>query len=78
MPKNRSVFQMVWGVLLIMAGIGVFIRIPQVMPRIETIEYFASAAIFVRFCFYLMGILLMGGGAKKIYGYCHQSGPDDE
>lgn len=37
------------------------------MPRIATIEQFASVLPVIRGCFYLMGIMLIGGGAKKIY-----------
>jgi hypothetical protein len=70
MPKNKNLIQVVWGVLLVIAGVGVFFRIPQVMPEIKKIEYFSSAIFFIQFCFYLMGILLIGGGAKKIYHYC--------
>jgi hypothetical protein len=61
--------QLIWGVALVLAGLGVFYRIPQVMPKIETFEQFASAGGFIRFCFYFMGIFLIGGGAKKIFGY---------
>ncbi|MGD8542512.1 MAG: hypothetical protein PVI27_11375 [Desulfobacteraceae bacterium] len=62
---TRSV-QIVWGVLLIAAGIGVFIRIPQVMPQIAQIEQFSSILSYIRFCFYLIGVMLIGGGAKKL------------
>ena len=58
---------MIWGIALVLAGIGVFYRIPQVMPKIERIEQFSSAMFYVRFCFYLLGVLLIGGGSKKIY-----------
>ena len=58
---------MVWGLLLLAAGIGVFFRIPQVMPTIETIETFSGLSLYIRFCFYLIGVLLIGGGAQKIY-----------
>ena len=34
---------------------------------IEQIEQFASMTGFVRFSFYFMGILLIGGGVKKIH-----------
>jgi len=67
MDKNKIVVQMIWGVALALAGIGVFFRIPQVMPKIEKIEYFSSAMYFIRFCFYLLGVLLIWGGTKKIY-----------
>lgn len=66
MAKNKNI-QIVWGVVLVMAGIGVFFRIPQVMPEIQKIEPFSSAIFFIRFCFYFLGVLLIGGGAKKIY-----------
>ena len=67
MAKNNRNIQIVWGVILVMAGIGVFFRIPQVMPEIQKIEHFSSAIFFIRFCFYFLGVLLIGGGAKKIY-----------
>ncbi len=65
--KNKPFVQMIWGVVLVLAGIGVFFRIPQVMPRIEKMEQFSSAIFFIRFCFYFLGILLVGGGSKKVY-----------
>jgi len=67
MDKNKVYFQLAWGVLLVLAGIGVFFRIPQVMPQVKTIEYFASISRFVYFCFYLIGFLLILGGSQKIY-----------
>jgi hypothetical protein len=65
--KNKHMGQLIWGAALVAAGLGVFVRTPQVMPRIANIEQFVSILPFIRFCFYFMGILLIGGGAKKIY-----------
>ena len=67
MDKNKIVTKIVWGVILILAGIGVFFRIPQVMPKIAKIEYFSSFMYYIRFCFYLLGVLLIWGGAKRIF-----------
>ncbi len=67
MAKNKTVVHIVWGIVLVLAGIGVFFRIPQVIPKIEQIEQFSSVIFFIRFCFYFLGVLLIGGGAKKIY-----------
>ena len=67
MAKNRSSIQLVWGVVLVLAGIGVFIRIPQVMPKIEQIQQFVSVTFYIRFCFYFIGIILIGGGSRKIF-----------
>ncbi|MEW5734603.1 MAG: hypothetical protein AB1921_07095 [Thermodesulfobacteriota bacterium] len=69
MEKNETSFspgQMIWGVLLSLAGIGVFFRIPEVMPRVAQIQSLAGMTGWVRICFYLMGIILLAGGAQKI------------
>ena len=69
MSDNKRTIQLIWGALLLLMGIGVFYRIPQVMPDIEKIEQFASMTVYIRFCFYLIGILLIGGGVKKIHAH---------
>ena len=65
--KNKSIFQILWGVALVLAGIGIFYRIPEVMLKVEKIEQFTASLFIVRFCFYILGILLIGSGIKKIY-----------
>ena len=65
--KNKKTIQKVWGLLLTLAGIGVFFRIPQVMPQIESIKQFSSVLPFIKFCFYTMGVFLILGGGKKLY-----------
>ena len=67
MFKNKPVIQVIYGIALTLAGIGVLYRIPEVMPRVEQIQQFSSVIGFIRFSFYLMGVLLIGGGLKKIY-----------
>jgi hypothetical protein len=59
--------------LLLLVGIGVFFRIPQVMPEIKKIEHFTRYLLFIYFCFYLIGILLIVGGGRKIYSYLKKS-----
>jgi len=65
--RQRHIFQIIWGGVLLLAGVGVFFRIPQVMPKIEQITSFKSSIVFIRICFYLLGCLLIGGGIKKIH-----------
>ncbi|MFO8085303.1 MAG: hypothetical protein R6U27_13405 [Desulfobacterales bacterium] len=67
MKKEKNTFQLIWGIALVIMGIGVFYRLPQVWPNIEQIDIFRQVLPFIRFCFYVMGIMLIGGGAKKIY-----------
>jgi uncharacterized membrane protein HdeD (DUF308 family) len=75
--KQKSTLHLIWGILLLIAGVGVFFRIPQLMPEIKKIEHFGPYIIFIYFCFYLMGILLIVGGGKKVYGYIKQSKRDN-
>ncbi len=61
-------FQLIWGGLLILAGLGVFYRIPEIIRKIQIIEQFSGNGIyFAYFCFYFIGTMLVGGGIKKIY-----------
>ena len=66
MTKEKMMIQFIWGDALFLAGIGVFIRIPQVMPQIKAMPQFADVIGFIYFCLYLLGILLVGGGIKKL------------
>ena len=66
MTKDKITLQFIWGIALFLAGIGVFFRIPQVMPQIKAIPQFADVIGFIYFCFYLLGVLLIGGGIKKL------------
>jgi len=67
MDRNKAYFQLVYGAALVLVGVGVFFRIPQVMPRIKSIAYFASIIGFIYFALYLLGCLLVYGGARKIF-----------
>ena len=68
MQKNGSQMQLLWGVALVLAGVGVFIKIPQKIPEIlAAFEQLASIKYFVYFSFYLLGVLLIGGGLMKIF-----------
>ena len=77
MAQKKNTLQFIWGILLLFAGIGVFVRIPQVMPAIKKIEHFAPYMVFIYFCFYLLGVLLIVGGGKKVYHYLKQSKLDN-
>jgi len=63
----RSRLQLIWGALLVLAGVGLVFRIPQVMPQIEQIEYFAAVIPFIYFCMYFVAVFLIAGGARKLY-----------
>jgi hypothetical protein len=65
--QTKARMQVVWGIMLVLAGVGVIYRIPQVMPKIFQIEQFSTASGFIYFCFYLMAVILIVGGGKKIY-----------
>jgi cobalamin biosynthesis protein CobD/CbiB len=77
MADKKNSLQLIWGILLLFAGIGVFFRIPQVMPEVKKIEHFTPYMVFIYFCFYLLGVLLIGGGGKKVYRYIKESKLDN-
>jgi choline-glycine betaine transporter len=64
--RQKSIFQIFWGVLLSLAGVGLLFRIPGIMLEIEQIGSFSSSKVFIRICFYFIAALLIGGGVKKI------------
>jgi len=63
----RNRLQLVWGVLLVLAGAGLIFRIPQVMPQIKQVDYFAGVIPFIYFCMYFVAVFLIAGGARKLY-----------
>ena len=77
MEDKKNKFQFIWGVLLVLAGIGVIFRIPQVIPEIKKIEQFTSYLYFIYFCFYLLAILLIAGGGRKVYTYLKHSNEEN-
>ena len=48
-------------------GLLLFIQAPQVMERVAQIEYYTPINWFIRIIIYLIALILIGGGAKKIY-----------
>ncbi len=77
MTDKKNKLQLIWGILLLLAGIAVLFRIPQVMPEIEKIEHFSRYILFIYFCFYLLGILLIVGGGRKIYNHLKRSNEEN-
>ncbi len=65
MDKNR--FGFYYGIILVLVGLAVFYRIPQVMPRIETIEFFRNKLTIIKAAFYILGILLVCAGGFRIH-----------
>ena len=71
-PKHNV--QIIWAGALILAGLAVFFRIPQVMPQLAQMWQSEITLWAFRICFYLMGILLIGGGVKKIVQFFRHEG----
>jgi hypothetical protein len=83
MDNRKNSFQLLWGAALTAAGIGVFVILPHRMAQIRQLrqaEPYDLDILFLWFCFGLLGVLLIGGGLRKIYGQFKNSSsasPDD-
>ncbi len=64
---DKTKFRLYYGIILIAVGLGVFYRIPQVTPQIETIEFFSQKMFMVKLCFYILGTFLVVAGGIRIY-----------
>jgi hypothetical protein len=73
MGEKQSSIQLVWGLLLVLAGIGVVVRASLLESQIKTVAGHPATEVFIRICFYVMAILLIGGGIRKIRGYLKKS-----
>jgi hypothetical protein len=58
--QHRS-FQTVWGVALIAMGVALFLKTPYVLEV-------SPGSSFLNFARYFIGVFLIGGGARKLYG----------
>lgn len=67
--QSKKKTQLIWGAALTLMGIAVFFRIPQVMPKLIEMGQSESTILFIRICFYILGILLVGGGIKKVMNH---------
>ncbi len=77
MNNNRSLPQLIWGLALAFVGISMFIAIPQKVEQINHMEQYSSSAMFfVKLCFYLISILLTGGGIRKIIFFLRHKGDE--
>lgn len=62
--SKKNSLQLLWGIALMVIGVAVFFKTSQVIPKIQGLNK-TSATI----CIYLMGVILLGGGLKKILRY---------
>ena len=69
MGEQKQATQLIWGLLLVLAGVGVVFRLNSLESELDAIAGQPSTALFIRICIYVMAILLIGGGIRKIRGY---------
>lgn len=67
--SSQDLLQLIWGAALAIMGLALFFRVSAVMEQIAEMENPASTEIFLRIGFYLIAVILLGGGIKKIYRF---------
>ena len=70
MSDNKIMIQRVWGVLLVLAGIVMFIKIPGRVNELKTVYNVSKLqGAFFLIGGYVISIILFIGGSKKIWTY---------
>ncbi|CAN2042554.1 hypothetical protein GMMP15_850030 [Candidatus Magnetomoraceae bacterium gMMP-15] len=64
MFKRDNIIQIVWGIALTLMGIMVIYKIPE---KFQGMGEMSTNNPFAKLCFYLIGIMLILGGLKKLY-----------
>ena len=73
-PKNH--IKLVWAVVLMSTGVAVFLEIPRKMAQLEQLWQSPAKIWAFKICFYLIGILLVGGGIRKTIQYFQPDSQD--
>lgn len=47
-------------------GVAVFFKVPQVVPKLQEMGQSDFTITFFRICMYIMGVILVGGGVRKL------------
>lgn len=63
---SKDRVQLIWGFALVFMGVAFFFRIPYALERISVSEHTAIFYVFIRVCMFLVSIILVGGGVKKL------------
>ena len=66
MGEKKNGLQRIWGFALILMGIAVIFRIPEILERLKENPIFTSGKTYVQFCFYFISLVLIVGGIKKL------------
>lgn len=75
MSDFKKTLQTMWGVLLFLAGFAMFVTIPG---RVQDMQASGIGFFGMKFMFYLISVLLMAGGGKKVFEYSRKSRKSDD
>lgn len=67
--RNNTNIHLIWGAALVLMGVAVFFKVPQVVPKLEAMGQSDFTIGFFRICIYIMGFILVGGGVRKLILY---------
>ena len=68
MSEKKKSIQRIWGIVLLFTGGGMFFAIPEKIRSIQAAASYSQGTIlFLQICFYIISIILVIGGGKKLY-----------
>lgn len=66
MSDKKKSIRKIWGFALILMGVALVLRVPEIIERLKDHPVLASGGGFVSFCFYFISLVLVVGGVKKV------------
>ena len=66
MSDKKQSLQKAWGIALVLMGVAIVFRVPEILERLKDNPLFVSGRLYVQFCFYFIALVLVVGGFKKL------------
>lgn len=66
MSDKKNSIKKIWGLALVLMGIALVFRVPEILDRLKDNPVFVSGRIYLSFSFYFVSLVLIVGGIKKM------------
>lgn len=74
---SSQLLHLVWGCALLFMGVAFFFRIPEIIRSYSEYDHIFGTW-YVMLSLYLVSIMLIGGGGKKVYDLLYRADSDSD